>query len=123
MINTKNRLFKNFKRHGYKPEKKVRLDNFHKECQEAVENAKLSYLTNLGKKLHNPNTSLKFYQKIINTFLNNYIAPNVPPLLVNNLFIINCKEKAKLFTDFFSQQCKPVINGSFLPDFSLQSDK
>ena len=37
--------------------KALRLDNFLKECQEAVENATLSYLTNLGKKLHNPNNS------------------------------------------------------------------
>ena len=60
MINRKNRLFKNFKRHGYKPENKIRLDNFRKECQEEVDDAKLSYLTYLGKKLHNPNISHKF---------------------------------------------------------------
>ena len=40
---------KDFKRHCCKPEDKVRRDNFRKECQEAVENAKLSYFTNLGK--------------------------------------------------------------------------
>ena len=114
MINRKNRLFKNFKRHGFnQPEAKIKLDNFRIECQEAVENAKLSYLTNLGKKLHNPNTSHKCYWKIINTLLNKCKAPKLSPLLVNNLFIINCKEKAKLFTDFFSRQCKPVINDSF----------
>ena len=43
MLNRKNRLFKNYKRHGYRPEDKVRLDNFRKECQEAVETAKLTY--------------------------------------------------------------------------------
>ena len=32
-------------------------------------------------------------------------APNIPPLLVNNLFILNCREKARYFNDFFSQQC------------------
>ena len=47
MINKKNRLFKIFKRHGYKPEDKVRIDIFRKECQEEVEKAKLSYLTNI----------------------------------------------------------------------------
>ena len=31
MISRKNRLFKNFKRHGYKPEDEVRLDNFRKD--------------------------------------------------------------------------------------------
>ena len=122
MINTKNRLVKKFKRHGYKPED-VRLDNFRKECQEVAEKAKLSYLTNLGKKFHNPNTSHKFYWKIINTLLNKCKAPNISPLLVNNLFIINCKEKAKLFTDYFPQQWKPVTNGSFLPDFSLLTNE
>ena len=99
MINRRNRFFKHFKRHGNKPEDKVRLDNFRKECQEAVENTKLSYSTNLGKRLHNPNTSHKFYWKIINTLSNKCKAPKIPPLLINNLFIINCKEKAKLFTD------------------------
>ena len=43
MLNRKNRLFKNYKRHGYKPEDNVRLDNFRRECQEAVEVAKLNY--------------------------------------------------------------------------------
>ena len=50
MLNRKNRLFKNYNRHGYKPEDKVRLDNFRKECQEAVEIAKLTYLTKMGNK-------------------------------------------------------------------------
>ena len=50
MLNRKNRFFKSYKRHGYKLEDIVRLDNFRKECQEAVENAKLTYLANMGKK-------------------------------------------------------------------------
>ena len=54
MLNRKNRFFKNYKRHGYKLEDKVRLDNFRKECQKAVENAKLTYLANMGKQLNNP---------------------------------------------------------------------
>ena len=32
MLSRKNRLFKNYKRHEYKAEDKVRLDNFRKEC-------------------------------------------------------------------------------------------
>ena len=51
LLNMKNRLFKNYKRHRYKPEYKVRLDNFRKFCQEAVEIAKLNYLTNIGKQI------------------------------------------------------------------------
>ena len=46
MLNRKNRLFKNYRRHGYKADDKVRLDAFRFECQKAVESAKHSYLTN-----------------------------------------------------------------------------
>ena len=79
MLNRKNRLFKNYKRHGYKLEDKVRLDNFHKECQEAVETAKLTYLTNMGEKLNNPNTSQKSYWKIIKKVMNKCKAPKNTP--------------------------------------------
>ena len=72
----------------------------------------------MGNKLNNPNTSQKSYWKIINKVMNKCKAPKIPPILVNNLFILTCREKAKLFTDFFSQQCKPVINDSVLPNFS-----
>ena len=40
-----------------KPEDKIRVDNFRKECQEAVETAKLSYLTNIDNKLNDLSTS------------------------------------------------------------------
>ena len=77
----------------------------------------------MGDKLNNPNTSRKSYWKIINKVMNKCKAPKIPPLLVNNLFILNCREKAKLFTDFFSQQCKPVINHSVLPNFNYLTNE
>ena len=73
MLNRKIRLYKSYKRHGYNDEAKVRLDNFRIECQQAVENAKLSYLTNLGNKVNDPNTSQKTYWKIINNVMNNNV--------------------------------------------------
>ena len=55
--------------------------------------------------------------------MNKCKAPKIPPLLVNNLFILNCREKANLFTDFFSPQCKPVINHSILPNFNYLTNE
>ena len=123
MLNRKNRFFKNYKRHRYKLEEKVRLDNFCKECQEAVENAKLTYLANMGKKLNNPNTSQKSYWKIINKVMNKCKAPKIRPLLVNNTFALNYREKTKLLTDLFSRQCKPVINDGVLPNFNYLTNE
>ena len=39
------------------------------------------------------------------------------------MFILNVREKAKLFTDFFSQQCKPVNNDSVLPNFNYLTNE
>ena len=123
MLNRKNSLFKNYKKHGYKAEDKVRLDVFRTECQQAVETSTFSYLMNLGNKANNPNTSQKSFWKIINRIMDKCRSPNIPPLLVNNLFILNCREKARHFNYFFSQQCKLVINNSVLPTFTFFTDK
>ena len=55
--------------------------------------------------------------------MNKCRAPKVPPLLVNNMFILNCREKAKLFNDFFSKQCTLVTTSSLLPALNLLTDK
>ena len=115
MLNRKNRLFNNYKKHGYKTEDKIRLEALRIECKQAVETSKLSYLRNLGNKADSPNISQKSFWIIINRVMNKCRAPKIPPLLVNNLFILNCREKARYFNDFFSQQCKLVINDSVLP--------
>ena len=70
---------------------------------------------NLGDKLTDPNTSQKSYWKIVNKLLNKQKAAKIPPLLINNKFIVNCKSKAVAFNNFFATQCKPLVNGSILP--------
>ena len=101
LLNRKNRLFKNYKKHGYKIEETDRPNTFRMECQQAVETAKLTYLNNLGNKVNCPSTSQKAYWKIINRVMNKCRATKIPPLLVNNMFILICSEKAKQFNDFF----------------------
>ena len=123
MLNRKNRLYKNYKRHGYREEDKARLDTFRSECKLTVENAKLSYLTDLGNKVNDPNTSQKSYWKIINRVMNKCRAPKIPPLLVNNVFILNCRDKVKLFNDFFSNQCRLITSSCTLPTFNFLTDK
>ena len=123
MLNRKNRLLKNYKKHRYKDEDKVRLDAFRTECQNVVETAKLTYLKNLRNKVNDPSTSQKAYWKIINRVMNKCRAPKIPPLLVNNLFILNCREKAKLFNDHFSKQCRPITTSSVLLPLNPLTDK
>ena len=55
--------------------------------------------------------------------MNKCRAPKILPLLVNNVFILNCREKAKFFNDFFSNQCMLITNSSVLPIFNFPTDK
>ena len=92
MLNRKNRLFKSYKRHGYKIEDTTRLDAFLIESQQAAESAKLAYLTNLGNKFNDSNTSQSLIGRLLRV-MNKCRAPKIPPLLVNNIFILNCKKR------------------------------
>ena len=71
----------------------ARLNDLRNECKEAIETAKSNYFKNLGTKLHNPEICQKPYWKIINKVMNKSAAPKIPPLLHNNRFILNCREK------------------------------
>ena len=80
-----------------------------------IEESKLKYYSRLSDKLLDSKTSPKSYWSILKTFLNNKKIPCIPPLLHNGKFIIDFKEKAELFNDFFSKQCSLVNNNSKLP--------
>ena len=102
---------------------KHRLDKFREECQTAVESAKTSYISNLGSKLHDKNTQPKAYWKIINRVLNKSRAPRIPPIFHGETFAIKCAEKARIFMDFFSKQCRLLVNDSILPEFNFITNK
>ena len=123
LLNRKNRLFKNYKMHRYKNKDKVRLDAFRIECQNAVEADKSSYLKNMGNKVNDSGTSQRSYWTIINRVMNKCRAPKISTILINNQFILNCNEKAQHFNDFFSQQCKLIINSSVLPNPTPLTDR
>ena len=102
---------------------RIRLNIFRNECQGNIESAKFSYFSNLGNKLVKSDTKPKACWKIINSLLNKSRAPKVPPILNNGSFIINCLEKANLFNNFFSNQCKVIVNSSILPEFRYLTDE
>ena len=89
---------------------KMRFDTVCKECNKTIEKAKENYLQQVGLDLADPQVGQKIYWKIVNIIMNKCKPPKVPPILVGNKFIINCKEKATVFAKCFAQQCQPLIN-------------
>ncbi len=117
-LKQKNRLYKNYKKHGFKQEDKNRLDKFRNECMIHIQLAKDNYLKSIGCKLADKDITQKSYWKIITNFMNKSRAPKIPPLKVDDKFVMDCKEKSILFNDFFSKQCKLNVNDSTLPPFN-----
>ena len=62
------------------------------------------------------------YWKIISMVMNKCSAPKYH-LLVNNFFILNCRDKARYVNEYFSQQYKPVIYNSVLPILRCLTNK
>ena len=57
----KNRLYSNYKKHGYQNENMARLDRFRQECKQDIEEAKTNYMNRLGNNLSNTDTSQKSF--------------------------------------------------------------
>ena len=51
MLKRQNRMYKNFKRHGFSEADRERVQRFREHCNQAVQTAKEKYLRNIGENL------------------------------------------------------------------------
>ena len=65
--------------------------------------------------MNNTQKNSKSYWSLLKIFLSDKKIPLIPPLFHENRFIIDFKEKAELFTSFFSKKCSLITNNSKLP--------
>ena len=61
--------------------------------------------------MHNP----KCYWPTLRRFLNYKKIPSIPPLIHNNQFVVDFKEKSELFNPFSANQCTLIETRSNLP--------
>ena len=73
--------------------------------------------------MNDPGTSQKSYWKIINRVMNKCRAPKIPPLLINNRFILGCSEKAKRFNDFSRINVSPLLIAVYFPTYFFSLTK
>ena len=110
------------KNHAYKSyirkDKSLQLFNQFQFLQtrlsSLIEESKNQYYTRLSHKLLDFKTSQKSYWSILKTFLNNKKIPCIPPLLHQDKFVMDFKEKANIFNNFFANQCYIVSSNSEL---------
>ena len=73
-----------------------------------IDESKNQYYARLANKLSDPKTSQKSHWSILKTFLINKKIPSILPLFNQGKFVIDFKEKANIFNNFFADQCSIV---------------
>ena len=110
LIKNKTECFKNC----VKPNNPISIKHF--ELMQETHRKILTFLSKsiipnfFGTNKINP----KCYWSILKSFLNNKNIPCIPPLIHNNQFVINFKEKSELFTSFFAKQSTHIETESNL---------
>ena len=101
------------------------LEQMQESLHQKIEIAKQFFYSRLSNKLSsNKINPTKCYWSILKTFLTNKKIPCIPPLIHNNKFVTDFKEKSELFNSFFAKQCSLIENASTLPyEVLLRTDK
>ena len=76
--------------------------------QTSIEISKRKCYFKLSRKPAVNKINPKCYWSIL-SFLSNKKIPCIPPLIHNNQFVVNFKEKSELFILFFAKQCTHIL--------------
>ena len=96
LIQHKNRAFSAHSRDRNNTDLFNKFQSLQAHLKPTIQKSKLKYYSPLSIRQQN-----KSYWPILKTFLNNKKIPCIPPLFRNGKFIVDFKEKAELFNDFF----------------------
>ena len=121
-IKRKHRVYCRYIKRGRKPEDWTRVKQVKNDATKMITDAKTKYYSRLGKKLCDPSVGIKTYWKTLHKIINKKQVMNIPPILLNGVFITNVQNKANLFNEFFVQQCSILQNGSMLPHIDYKTN-
>ena len=114
-LRKKNRAFKSFVKKGHSEDLFEGIQNMIAEGSRLIEEAKHAYFAKDGRKLSDPSTGTKMYWSLVNKILNKAKIPEIPPLLENDIFILDFASKAQIFNDYFILQCTTLDTGCEIP--------
>ena len=86
-IKSKHRAYHKFLSRGRRPEEKEHINRLRNETNRLIVNAKDDYFYNLGQKLTDPSLGPQSYWTVLNKILNKKKCTNIPPLLINDIFV------------------------------------
>ncbi len=114
-IRKKNKAYSTFIKNGQPEDRREAIENMISQGSKLIEDAKNNYFLKIGGKLSSPTTGIKSYWSLINKVLNKSKIPIIPPLLENDIFVLDFTAKAQIFNDYFILQCTTLDTGSEIP--------
>ena len=121
-IKRNHKTFSTWKSRGRPDGGRASVQKVQVETNSIIDEAKQSYIDDLSEKLSNPKSNNNIFWSAFKRLLNNKKLTNIPPLLQNNIFITNFLEKATVFNNYFVSICRPLDNGSLLPNQTYITD-
>ena len=121
-IRRNSRVYRKWVTRGRKPNDHNKVREVQNSTNKTICEAKRSYFEKLGDKLSDPQTGQKHFWTAFKRSTNKKKLTNIPPILETNTYVMNFQQKAKIFNDYFAEQCKIHDNGSVLPDFISRTD-
>ena len=116
LIQRRNLLYKDYLENGRSSNDFKVLEQLNCNLNEIVSHKKEAHYSSLASQLNDRNLNPNKYWQILKSFYNDRKIPFIPPLLINNDFVNDFREKANCFNLFFSNICKPFDNASVLPN-------
>ena len=113
-IKWKNQLYKIYTKNGYTCNDYLQFKEATVLVCQVIARRKENYHI-IASKLNNPKSSAKACWSILKTVNNGKKIPVIPPLLINNELISDCKVKTNHFNSFFAHYCTPLNNNSKVP--------
>ena len=114
-IENKNKIRKSYQRFKSNSQLLSKLNLLQEQLYFLINKSKQNYYSRVASKLTNIQRNSKTYWSLLNRFLNNKKIPLIPPLLHENKFVTDFKEKAELFNVLFAKQCSLIKSSSKLP--------
>ena len=102
-----------------KPDDCEYVRTIRNQTSSKITQAKDKYFPSLDKKLSDQTHGIKSYWTTLNKIINKKNFSNIPPLVENGVFVTNFQTKAKIFNDYFVEQCSLISNDSVLPNLAL----
>ena len=85
----------------------LKVEDLRNEISNLITKSKEKYYQRINAKLNDPSLSNKTYWSILKTFYNSEKVPIIPPLIINNNFVTDFQEEAKVYNSFLrSNVCR-----------------